>query len=82
MHQHNPEIIFEIANSHNGNYELLKKTIQEYSKIKIKKKSIKFQIFKYDTLACNTFSWYNVYKKLFFSPDKWQKILNSCIKKK
>lgn len=82
MHQHNPEIIFEIANSHNGNYELLKKTIQEYSKIKIKKKSIKFQIFKYDTLACNTFSWYNVYKKLFFSSDKWQKILNSCIKKK
>ena len=42
MYQNKPEIIFEIANSHNGNYQLLKKTIDQFTKIKTKKKSIKY----------------------------------------
>ena len=51
MNKKNPQIIFEVANSHNGNFELLKKTINDYSKIKYKKKAIKFQIFKAEELA-------------------------------
>tara|TARA_Y100000816_G_scaffold278024_1_gene248811 strand:- start:1837 stop:3648 length:1812 start_codon:yes stop_codon:yes gene_type:complete len=82
MYQNKPEIIFEIANSHNGNYQLLKKTIDQFTKIKTKKKSIKFQIFKYNNLACKNFSWYRVYRKLFFSYKKWEKILNFCVRKK
>ncbi len=82
MHSNKTEIIFEIANSHNGNFKLFKETVIQFTKINYKNKSIKFQIFKYDKISCKNFSWYKVYKKLFFSKSQWDKILNFCIKKK
>tara|TARA_B100000989_G_scaffold298168_1_gene286403 strand:+ start:4502 stop:6310 length:1809 start_codon:yes stop_codon:yes gene_type:complete len=82
MHSNRTEIIFEIANSHNGNFRLLKETVKQFTNINYKNKSLKFQIFKYDYLSCKNFNWYKVYKKLFFSKSQWGKILNFCIKKK
>lgn len=82
MNQIKPEIIFEIANSHNGNYKLLKQTVKQFKKINIQKKSIKFQIFKFNNLSCKNFSWYKVYKKLFFSFNQWQKIIDYCFRNK
>ena len=45
------ELIVEIANSHNGDFSLLKKPINKYLDLKYVKKSIKLQIFKYDQIA-------------------------------
>ena len=71
-----PELIVELANSHSGNYVLLKKTIESYFKINYENKSIKLQIFKYDKIADKSFSYYKIYQKLFFKESKWLKLID------
>ena len=77
-----PGLIVEIANSHSGNYKLLKKTIDSFFEIKYKNKSIKLQIFKYDKIADKSFSYYKIYKKLFFEENKWIKLIDYIHNKK
>ena len=59
-----PILIFECANAHAGNFDLLKSTIKEFSSIDYPKKHIKFQPFHPDTIALEDFSWHETYKKL------------------
>ena len=42
---------------------------------------IKFQPFKYDRIASEDFSWYEVYKKLYFTEEQWKKIINEVSSK-
>ena len=39
--------------------------------INYKSLGIKFQPFKYDLIALENFSWYDVYKELFFNEKDW-----------
>ena len=58
-----PELIVELANSHDGSEIKLKKLIKEVTKFNYQNKSIKFQIFSPDTISLNDYEWYEVYKK-------------------
>lgn len=75
MNKNLPEIIFEIANTHNGNLKKLKRSIDEILSIKYKKKAIKFQIFSPDGIATPEFKWYKVYKEITFSKNIWNLVL-------
>ena len=77
-----PELIVEIANSHNGDFNLLKKTVDKYLELKYDKKSIKLQIFKYDKIATNKFSYYSVYKKLYQKKNRWYSLIDYLHKNK
>ena len=70
-----PIILLECANSHGGDKFIFKKTIKKFSKNNYKNLHIKFQPFKYDELSTKNYKWYNVYKKLFFKEDYWNKII-------
>jgi N,N'-diacetyllegionaminate synthase len=74
-----PILIFECANAHAGNFDLLKSTIKEFSSIDYPKKHIKFQPFHPNTIALEDFSWHETYKKLMFTRDDWSKIINLAI---
>ena len=82
MKVNKPELIVEIANSHNGDFNLLKKTIDKYLELKYDKKSIKLQIFKYDKIATNKFSYYSVYKKLYQKKNRWYSLIDYLHKNK
>ena len=69
-----PCIIFEIANTHGGNFKELVKIVNKFNSINYKKKIIKFQIFHPDKISTKDYSWHRVYKKLFFSHSDWSKI--------
>ena len=43
------------------------KIIKKFGDINYKSLGIKFQPFKYDLIALENFSWYDVYKELFFN---------------
>ena len=75
MYSKYPEIIMELANSHGGKLENIKKSIKFYNSLNYKNKSIKFQVFKYSDIATNDYTWFEVYKKLFLSQSTWSKIL-------
>ena len=70
-----PIILLECANSHGGNKLTFKKTIKKFSKNNYKNLHIKFQPFKFDSLATKNYQWYNIYKKLFFDETYWNKII-------
>jgi len=76
MNKNLPILIFECANSHAGDYGLLKKTIKKFSSISYKNKHIKFQPFHPDTIALEDFSWHETYKKLMLSKSNWSKIIS------
>lgn len=82
MKNKSPKLIMEIANSHNGSYNLLKKTIDETFKINYKNKAIKLQIFKFDKIAHRNFNYYNIYKKLFFNKKQWFDLIDYIYLKK
>ena len=82
MKYRKPLIIFELANSHNGNYELLDKSIIDFFKINYANKAIKLQIFKYDLISEKNLNYFKIYKKLFFSEKKWNYIIHKLYKKK
>ena len=71
-----PEIIFELANSHDGSYQKLIKIISQFNKINYSYKSIKFQVFKFSEISTKDYNWYPVYQKLYFNPAQWKKIFS------
>ncbi len=73
----NPYNILEIANVHAGNENYMNALLEEFSEFK-GNFGIKFQPFKYDCLALPDFSWYDVYKELYFSPGQWKKIITKA----
>ncbi len=72
-----PEVIFEIANSHDGDKTKLNKIIDTVSKIEYSNKSIKFQIFSPTGIADKDYEWFPVYKKICFSADFWTETLKN-----
>ena len=76
MNKNLPILIFECANAHAGDFDLLKKTIRKFSSVSYKKKHIKFQPFHPDTIALEDFSWHETYKKLMLEKSDWSKIIS------
>lgn len=66
--------IIEVANTHAGEIEYLKKLINEFSDLK-DGFGIKFQPLSASTIATSDFEWYNVYEELFFEPKQWEDII-------
>ena len=73
-----PEIIFEIANSHDGNKKKLISIINEIYALRYKNKSIKFQIFSANGIAETDYKWYPVYKEITFSKKFWSSTLRKA----
>jgi N,N'-diacetyllegionaminate synthase len=71
----NPILIFECANAHGGDLDVLLKTITSFSSVKYNKKHIKFQPFHPDTISLDDFSWHNIYHQLKFKDTEWGEIL-------
>jgi N,N'-diacetyllegionaminate synthase len=69
--------ILEIANVHAGQESYMMQLLEEYAVYK-EHFGIKFQPFKYDSIALSDFSWYEVYKELYFSPEQWKKIITKA----
>ena len=66
--------LVEIANVHAGNFEYLTKLITEFKDVQ-GVNGIKFQPFKYDQISKSDFAWYEVYKKLYFTPEQWSQAI-------
>ncbi len=71
--------IIEIANVHAGKEEYVYDLFKEFSTLK-GINGIKFQPFKYDKIALEDFSWYEVYKELYFTPEKWKAMIDQASK--
>lgn len=69
-----PYNILEIANVHAGDEGYMLRLLDEFAGFK-GNYGIKFQPFKYDTIALPGFPWYEVYKELFFTPVQWKTII-------
>ena len=71
--------ILEVANCHGGDINYLYNLIDKYSSFDKKEKfGIKFQPFKYDLIAVETYSWYPIYKDLFFTKKEWKDIIQKA----
>lgn len=71
-----PYIIFEIANTHGGNEQIITAIVEEFTTIEYPKKGIKFQPISPDLLALPDYPWYSVYQEIYFSPETWNRILS------
>ncbi len=72
-----PYHIIEVANVHAGSEAYMLKLIEEFSALE-GIGGIKFQPFKFDQIALEDFSWYEVYKELYFTPGQWKTILTAA----
>ena len=71
--------ILEVANCHGGDINYLYSLIEKYSIFnKSDNFGIKFQPFKYDLISTENYSWYSVYKTLFFSKNEWKDIIQKA----
>lgn len=77
MKNKNPYIIAELANAHNGDFDTLMKLVDAAASTKAD--AIKFQWFSPDTLSLKDFEWYDVYIKLMFTEDEWDKVIARCV---
>jgi N,N'-diacetyllegionaminate synthase len=73
-----PYIIAEIANAHDGNYNLALKIAQ--SAISSGSDAIKFQIFNRSELLTKTNKFNDLFKSIEISTDEWYEILNKISK--
>lgn len=73
--------IIEVANVHGGDFNHMKSLIEEFEEFKTNF-GIKFQPLKYDEIALKDYSWYKVYKELFFAKDKWKEIITHASQSK
>ena len=71
--------IIEVANVHAGKEDYVLDLIKEFSELE-GINGIKFQPFKYDKIALEDFSWYEVYKELYFEPQQWKTIIDCASK--
>lgn len=77
--QRNMYNILEVANSHGGDISYLYTLIEKYSIFDKKENfGIKFQPFKYDLMATENYSYYSLYKELFFSKKEWKNIIEKA----
>lgn len=76
-----PYLILELANFHAGDKGQIKEIIEKYSVLEYEKLGMKFQIFKYDTIALESFSWYKTYQELFIDENSWNEIIELANKK-
>lgn len=66
--------IIEIANTHGGKREYLDRLIKTYEGFS-GNYGMKFQPFSAETIATSDFPWYDVYTKLYFTPEEWSEII-------
>jgi N,N'-diacetyllegionaminate synthase len=71
-----PEIICEVANSHDGEKENLFQLINQVASFAYPNLSIKFQVFSPNTISLKDYEWYQVYEEITFDEIFW----NECIK--
>ena len=69
--------IIEVANVHAGDFFYLNELVDEFKNVE-NVQGIKFQPFKYDRIAREDFSWFDVYKKLYFDEETWSKIIKKA----
>lgn len=75
--------ILEVANTHAGDINYLFSLLKEYEEFKKEDNfGIKFQPFKYNTIATEDYEWYQVYTELFFNKDEWKKIIDKAFETK
>lgn len=72
--------ILEVANTHGGNKEYVQALIREFESFT--GCGMKFQPFKYDTIATPDFEWYPVYQQLFFNEQEWDEIVEAAARTK
>lgn len=77
-----PYNIIEVANTHGGDYGYLLGLINEFGEFNKPNFGIKFQPFKYDSIALKDFSWYSTYQELFFNETQWSEIIKEATKTK
>jgi len=73
-----PLLIFECANAHGGDFNLLKSTIAQFKTIVYPNKHIKFQPFHPDTIALPDFNWYPTYRELLFQKEQWAELIGDA----
>jgi N,N'-diacetyllegionaminate synthase len=78
MKSSSPILIFECANSHGGDFDILKSTIEKYQSINYPVKHIKFQAFHPDTISLPDFSAYALYHELLLDQNKWTELINTA----
>jgi spore coat polysaccharide biosynthesis protein SpsF (cytidylyltransferase family)/sialic acid synthase SpsE len=66
--------LIEVANTHGGDPQYLFDLIDAF-RSEDKNTGIKFQPFKYDRIATSDYSWYEVYKDLYFDPCQWKSFI-------
>jgi len=66
--------LIEVANVHGGSINYLKALLEEFDTFK-GGFGIKFQVFKYDEIACEDYIWYTDYLKLFIREKDWNEII-------
>jgi spore coat polysaccharide biosynthesis protein SpsF (cytidylyltransferase family) len=81
MKKNFPIVIFECANSHDGNYATLKNTINIFSNINYPNLHIKFQPFSAKTISVPSYRWFKIYKTLEFKKNEWNRIIKNGYKK-
>ena len=78
MESNSPILIFECANSHGGDFDILKSTIEKYQSINYPVKHIKFQAFHPDTIFLPDFSAYALYHELLLDQSKWTELIDTA----
>lgn len=73
--------IIEIANTHGGSLNYVLELLKDFAPFTADF-GVKFQPFKYDEIALPDYSWYETYKRLFFSPEQWKEIIATASKSK
>jgi spore coat polysaccharide biosynthesis protein SpsF (cytidylyltransferase family) len=76
-----PILILECANAHDGKFNILKRTINSFSKIIYSKLHIKFQPFSANTISTHEYKWHKIYKKLEFKSKNWDQLIKLASKK-
>ena len=71
-----PQVIVEIANSHDGSKEKLFEIIDSISYFSYPNTSVKLQIFSPETIALKDYDWYKTYQEITFDSRFW----DDCIK--
>jgi N,N'-diacetyllegionaminate synthase len=74
--------ILEVANTHGGDFNYLNSLLDEFEDVKGPKVGIKFQAFKYDEIATKDYEWYEIYEKLYFSPNQWKEVIKKANQRK
>jgi N,N'-diacetyllegionaminate synthase len=78
MESNSPILIFECANSHGGDFDILKSTIEKFKSINYPEKHIKFQAFHPDTISLPDFSAYALYHELLMDQSKWTELIDTA----